>query len=77
MGIEQERFQLVCGVFIRATQIADADRRAGFIDEACKDYPRLRDEIHDLLHVYEREPEGRMAERIRIAIERAARELLD
>ena len=76
MGIKRERFQLVCGVFIRASQIADAAGRHAFVEESCKDYPNLRDEVHGLLRIYESEPEEEMGDRIRIAIERAARDLL-
>ena len=76
MGTDQERFQLVCGVFIRATQIADTTSRKAFVEETCKDYPSLRDEVHALLRIYEIESEERMGDRIRSAIERAARDLL-
>jgi len=76
MGIEQEHFQRICGVFVRATQITDTKRRAAFVEESCKDYPGLRGEVRGLLDIYEREPEGHMDNRIRLAIERVARDLL-
>ena len=76
MGIEQERFQLICGVFIRATQIADAAGRKAFVEENCKDYTGLGEEVRGLLRIYESEPEERMGDRIRAAIEKAARDLL-
>ena len=62
-------------MFTRATEIADAAARAAFVEEACKGYRGLREEVHGLLRIYESEPEERMGDRIRAAIERAARDL--
>ena len=76
MANKQERFQLVCRVLIRATQIADAAGREAFVEETCKDYPGLGEEVRGLLRIYESEPEERMGDRIRAAIEKAARDLL-
>ena len=76
MGIEQERFQLICEVFIRATRIADAAGRKTFVEEICKNYPGLGDEVHGLLRIYNREPAERLGDRIRTAIEKAERDFL-
>ena len=76
MGIEQERFQLLCGIFSRAARIADAAGCQAFVERACKDHPSLAEEVHGLLRIYDCEPAERMGDRIRAAIEKAERDFL-
>ncbi|MHC5048786.1 MAG: tetratricopeptide repeat protein [Planctomycetota bacterium] len=52
--MSRERFRQVAAIFEEVSDLLPADRTA-FVDEACRDDPKLRDEIESLLQRHDRE----------------------
>jgi len=75
MQVEFERLRILFTVFADAARISDATRRDAFVEQACHGDSGLRADVFRLLQIHDLEPSGQMEDRIRSAIERAARDL--